>query len=391
MKTEKMQGEEMVLSIVIPCLNEAKTLPIVIEKGLRSIKRLGISGEVIVADNGSDDGSVEIAQKCGARVVHCTHKGYGNALTCGFTHAYGKYLIMGDADDSYNFEEIDDFLRYLDEGYDLVMGTRLKGKIEEGAMPFLHRYLGTPVLTRVLNWLFGTRISDCNCGMRGMRKDAFIRLRMESSGMEFASEMIIKAGIMKFKIKEIPITLYRDKRDRAPHLHTWRDGWRHLKFMLLFSPTYLFILPGFFLLLLGILFMIPAFASVFGLSDEIVFFHRTLFSSMLVILGYQTIHIGIYAKAITYTRYKELRKNASFIEFFYRYYNLEKWFLIGLGFVLIGVTIDASVVIDWWQSDFGSLNRPGELAVASTFVIVGFQTVFSAFFLSILNINNKRA
>lgn len=391
MNREKMQGEDVKVSIVIPCLNEAKTLPIVIAKGLGAIARLGVSGEVVVADNGSTDGSVEIARKHGARVVKCLHKGYGNALTCGFTNAYGTYLIMGDADDSYNFEEIDGFVQYLDKGYDLVMGTRLKGKIEEGAMPFLHRYLGTPVLTRILNWLFGTGISDCNCGMRGIRKDAFERLRMESSGMEFASEMIIKAGIMKFKIKEIPITLYRDKRDRPPHLHTWRDGWRHLKFMLLFSPTYLFILPGFFLLLLGMLFMIPAFASVLGLSGEIVFFHKTLFSSMLVILGYQTIHIGIYAKAITYTRYEELRKDVSFIEFFYRYYNLEKWFLMGIGFVVIGLAIDASVVIDWWQSDFGSLNRPGELAVASTFVIVGFQTIVSAFFLSILNINNKRA
>lgn len=384
------QKEVLDLSIVIPCLNEIKTLPIVIEKGMRTIKRLGIAGEVVVADNGSTDGSVEMAEKCGARVVHCPQKGYGNALKCGFTQAYGKYLIMGDADDSYNFEEIDDYMRYLDEGYDLVMGTRLKGHIEDGAMPFLHRYVGTPVLTHILNWLFGTHITDCNCGMRGIRKDVFVRLRMESSGMEFASEMIIKAGIMKLKIKEIPITLYRDKRDRDPHLHTWRDGWRHLKFMLLFSPTYLFILPGLFLTLLGFVFMIPAFASVLGLSGEIVFFHRTLFSSMLLILGYQTINIGIYAKAIAYSRYEELRTNSSFIEFFYRYYHLEKWFVIGVILVCIGMVIDTSVVIDWWRADFGSLSKAGELSVASTFIIIGFQTIFSAFFLSILHINNKR-
>lgn len=382
--------KNLTVSIVIPCLNEERTLPIVIAKGLRSFARLGIQGEVVVADNGSTDQSVTVAQKCGARVVHCAQRGYGNALKCGFTHAYGTYLIMGDADDSYNFEEIDDFVRYLDDGYDLVMGTRLRGKIEEGAMPFLHRYVGTPVLTRILNWLFNTRISDCNCGMRGIRKDVFMRMRMESSGMEFASEMIIKAGIMRLKIKEIPITLYRDKRDRAPHLHTWRDGWRHLKFMLLFSPTYLFILPGIFLFLLGFVFMLPAFASIVGLSGEIVFFHRTLFSSMLVILGYQTINIGIYAKAIAYDRYEELRHNGSFIAFFYRYFHLEKSFLIGVVLVVFGGIIDASVIIDWWGSDFGSLSRAGELSVASTFIIVGVQTIFSAFFLSILNINNGR-
>lgn len=378
------------VSIVIPCLNEEKTLPIVITKGLRSFAKLNISGEVIVADNGSVDGSVAVAERCGARVVHCTHKGYGNALICGFTHAYGQYLIMGDADDSYNFEEIDNFVRYLNEGYDLVMGTRLQGRIEKGAMPFLHRYIGTPLLTRTLNWLFNTHISDCNCGMRGIRKDAFVRMCMESSGMEFASEMIIKAGIMRLKIKEIPITLYRDKRDRPPHLHTWRDGWRHLKFMLLFNPTYLFIIPGIFLFLLGMVFMIPAFSSVVGLSGEIIFFHRTIFSSMLVILGYQTINIGIYAKAITHDRYVELRRNKSFITFFYHYFHLEKWFFSGVALVVVGMIIDIFVIIDWWKVDFGSLRKPGELTVASTFIIVGVQTIFSSFFLSILNINNKR-
>lgn len=222
------------LSIVIPCLNEEKTLPIVIKKGLASFKRLGISGEVVVADNGSTDNSVKIAQENGARVVHCPKKGYGNALIGGFSEAHGKYLIMGDADDSYNFAEIDDFVKYLRQGYDIVMGTRLKGQIKKGAMPWLHRYLGTPVLTFILNLLFGTKISDCNCGMRGLTKKAFYKLDLHSSGMEFASEMIVKAGILKLKLKEIPITLYCDKRNRIPHLHPWRDGWRHLKFMLLY-------------------------------------------------------------------------------------------------------------------------------------------------------------
>jgi len=218
----------MELSIVIPCLNEKDTIGLVVQKAMTSLQKLGLQGEVLVSDNGSNDGSVQIANNLGARVVPCSRKGYGNALKSGLSSAAGKYLIMGDADDSYNFAEIDDFIKYLQKDNDIVIGTRLRGKIEKGAMPFLHRYLGTPVLTFIINMLFGTKISDCNCGMRGVRKDAFEKLNLESSGMEFASEMIIKAGILKLKIKEIPISFYRDKRNRSPHLNTWRDGWRHL-------------------------------------------------------------------------------------------------------------------------------------------------------------------
>lgn len=387
----KDNKEELELSIVVPCLNEAKTLPIVIAKGLTSIERLGLRGEVIVADNGSTDDSVVIAQKAGARVVHCPDKGYGNALRCGFAHAKGKFLIMGDADDSYNFAEIDDLVTYLREGYDLVIGTRLKGRIEKGAMPFLHRYVGTPILTRILNILFGTRITDCNCGMRGIKRSVIEKMALESPGMEFASEMIIRAGVMKIAIKEVPITLYKDKRDVAPHLHTWRDGWRHLKYMLLFSPTYLFMMPGLFLFLLGTLFMLPAFGVVLGFSSEVIFFHRTLLGSLLIIVGYQLINIGIYAKAISYVRYVELQEYLPFIVQFYRIFNLEKGFVLGVVIAVIGVVIDVMIFIEWWQSGFGALNKAGELSVASTFIIIGVQTVFSSFFLSLLNINYRKA
>lgn len=220
------------VSIIIPCLNEAATLPIVIEKALQSFERLRIKGEVVISDNGSTDGSVKVAEKFGARVVHCSHKGYGNALRCGFENAKGKYLIMGDADDSYNFLHIDRFIDELQNGADMVMGTRLKGTIHKGAMPPLHRYLGTPVLTFLINLFFGTKISDCNCGMRGLTKETFKKLHMSSGGMEFASEMVIKAGMLKLKIREIPIHFYPDKRGRKPHLKTWSDGWRHLKFIM---------------------------------------------------------------------------------------------------------------------------------------------------------------
>lgn len=219
------------VSIIIPCLNEAATLPIVIDKALKSFQRLHLKGEVVISDNGSTDGSVKIAEKFGARVVHCPQKGYGNALRCGFKNAKGKYLIMGDADDSYDFARIDKFVDELKKGADLVMGTRLRGTIHKGAMPWLHRYLGTPVLTFLINLFFGTKISDCNCGMRGLTKGSFEKLQMVSGGMEFASEMVIKAGLFKLIIKEIPIHFYRDKRGRKPHLKTWSDGWRHLKFI----------------------------------------------------------------------------------------------------------------------------------------------------------------
>lgn len=385
-----MNNKHKELSIVIPCLNEEKTLPIVIKKGLKSIERLGLDGEVLIADNGSIDNSVAIAKKEGARVVHCPEKGYGSALTCGFASVYGDYVIMGDADDSYNFEEIDDFIKYLDEGYDLVMGTRLKGRIEKGAMPFLHRYIGTPILTKILNLLFGTKISDCNCGMRGIRKDSFEGLKMESSGMEFASEMIIRASMMRFSIKEIPITLYCDKRDVDPHLHTWRDGWRHLKYMLLFSPTYLFMLPGLFLFLSGFVLMLPAFLVTLGIGNEVVYFHKTLLGSLLMILGFQVINIGIYAKAIAYMKYEELQEHFFFIRRFYRYFHLEYALLIGLILIFFGFMIDVFIFIEWRGSEFGELSKAGELSVASTFIIIGFQTVFSSFFLSTLNINNEK-
>ena len=219
---------DMRLSIVIPCLDEEKTLPSVIGKSLASLHRLGIDGEVLVVDNGSRDHSVRVARQAGARVVHCRERGYGHALAYGLRAAKGRYLIMGDADDSYDFGAIDGFVEQLDAGYDLVMGSRLRGKIERGAMPWLNRYVGTPVLTGILNRLFGTRISDCNCGMRGLTREAFGRMRLAAGGMEFASEMLIQAATLRMKVKEIPIDFHRDKRGRHSHLSMWRDGWRHL-------------------------------------------------------------------------------------------------------------------------------------------------------------------
>lgn len=375
------------LSIIIPCLNEEKTLPIVLEKAHSSLKRLKIQGEVIVADNGSTDKSIDIAKQYGARVVTVEAKGYGNALINGINASNATYILMADADDSYNFEEIDDFIKYTREGYDLVMGTRLKGKIEHGAMPFLHRYLGTPVLTFFINLLFRTNISDCNCGMRCFTKAAFEKMQLSSPGMEFASEMIIKSGLIKLKIKEIPISFYKDKRSRKPHLRTWSDGWRHLKFIFLYSPTYLFLFPGLFLMFLGLIILLPLLSGPLLFWGKIFDYHSAILGSLLTILGYQTIITGLYAKA--YAQMQSFKVPDEIITKFYHKFSLEKGIIIGSLLFLIGFGIDVSVLLEWIHIGYQNLQRGNLATFASTLIILGMQTFFSSFFLSILNLKNE--
>jgi glycosyltransferase involved in cell wall biosynthesis len=244
------------VSVVIPCLNEAASIGICVDKALASFAVAGVGGEVVVADNGSTDGSVDIAQQHGARLVHVKEKGYGNALRMGIEKACGKFIVMGDADDSYDFSEVPRFVAKWREGYDLVMGNRFKGEIMPGAMPWLHKYIGTPVLSSVLNIFFGTSIGDVNCGMRGFTKSLYLRLDLRTTGMEFASEFLIKAAKLGVPLGEIPITLWPDKRGRPLHLRSFRDGWRHLRLLLLFAPNWLFISPGglLFVLVLAIVF-----------------------------------------------------------------------------------------------------------------------------------------
>ena len=239
------------LSIVMPCLNEAETLATCIEKANRSLKSLNITGEVVVADNGSTDGSLEIAAERGARVVHAAEKGYGNALRAGIAAARGKFIIIGDADDSYDFSAIEPFVAKLREGCDLVMGNRFCGGIMPGAMPWKHRWIGNPVLTGIGRLLFRSPVGDFHCGLRGFNKAAYERLDLRTTGMEFASEMVIKSTLLGQKIAEVPTVLHKDGRSHPPHLRSWRDGWRHLRFMLLFSPRWLFLIPGLVLLALG--------------------------------------------------------------------------------------------------------------------------------------------
>ncbi len=373
--------QELELSIVIPCLNEEKTLPIVIKKAKKSLERLNIRGEVLIADNGSTDNSVSTAKLLGARVVYCFQKGYGNALRCGFINAAGKFLIMGDADDSYNFEEIDDFIKYLREGYDIVIGTRLKGKIEKGAMPFLHRYLGTPVLTFFLNLFFGTKITDCNCGMRGLTKTTFEKLDLSSTGMEFASEMIIKAGILKLKIKEIPITLYRDKRDKPPHLHTWRDGWRHLKFMLLYAPNFIFIWPAIIAFFVGTILLLLQIHGPFVFGDIYMDIHSMILGLTLSVVGISIFEMGMIIKLYSHlNNYYTKDKIVTWM----KKITLEKSLLAGGIFLFLGILADAVIFINWVKNGFRDINLLRLAIFGLYFIFIGVSFISFSFLRAIM-------
>jgi glycosyltransferase involved in cell wall biosynthesis len=375
--------KKMELSIVIPCLNEEKTLPLVIEKSLTSIRRLGIDGEVLVSDNGSTDKSVEVSKLAGARVVHCQKRGYGNALSFGFAEAKGKYVIMGDADDSYDFNEIEDFVEFLRKGYDIVMGTRIGGKIEKGAMPFLHRYLGTPVLTFLINLFFGTRITDCNCGMRGLSKKALEKMNLVSDGMEFASEMIIKAGMLHLKIKEIPITLHVDKRERAPHLHTWRDGWRHLKFILIYAPNVIFVIPGALLFLTGTLIMLLQINGPFVLGNLYMGIHSMILGLTLAIFGVLIFQMGLIAKLFS-KRFNSFYRNDFIVRLLNRS-SIEKGLLWGGLLFSIGLVIDFYLLLKWAEHSFRDIFMPEVAIFGIYFIFIGMFFVSFSFLRVILH------
>src|SRR5438128_9076744 len=287
---------DLEISVVMPCLNEARTVGRCVDKALHALHEMGVRGEVIVADNGSNDGSPGIAEEHGARAVHVSRRGYGSALQAGIAAARGTYVIMGDADDSYDFSTLEPFVEKLWQGDDLVMGNRFKGGIKPGAMPFLHRYIGNPILSGILNLFFRTPARDCHCGLRGFRKDAYERLGLHTTGMEFASEMVVKASLHQQKISEVPIILYPDGRDRAPHLRSFRDGWRHLRFLLLLCPLWLYLIPSSLLLGIGLGLMAWLFPGPRDLGGVVLDVHSMLFGALGVILGYQTLWLWAYAR-----------------------------------------------------------------------------------------------
>src|ERR1035438_9090176 len=383
-------SEPLQLTILMPCLNEAETIARCIEKAKLGIERAGVSGEILIADNGSTDGSQAIAEKLGARVVAVKEKGYGNALRSGIAAAKGKYILMGDADDSYDFSEADRFVKKFQEGYDLVMGCRLPiggGTILPGAMPWKNRWIGNPVLSLIGRIFFNCPARDFHCGLRGFTREAYGRMDLKTTGMEFASEMVIKATFKSLRIVEVPITLHPDGRSRPPHLKPWRDGWRHLRFMLIYSPRWLFLMPGLGLAILGL--VSGAALAVRPLQvGGIAFDTGTLaVASLFVIIGEQLVAFALFTKVFAISE-GLLPQDAKFLNIF-RYFSLEKGIVLGLLLLLLGLGLLGHAFWIWKEARFGNLpfgENLRRLIPAVTLIALGIQTVFSSFFLSILGL-----
>jgi glycosyltransferase involved in cell wall biosynthesis len=376
------------VSIVMPCLNEAETLATCIQKAQKAIQKDGLSAEIIVADNGSTDGSQMIAAELGARVVPVKRKGYGSALIGGIDAAHGLFVVMGDADDSYDFTAIAPLIAKLREGYDLVVGNRFLGGIEPGAMPWSHRWIGNPVLTLISRVFFHTPVGDAHCGLRGFRKDAYERMKLRATGMEFASEMVIKASLKGMRIAEVPVALHPDGRSRPPHLRTWRDGWRHLRFMLLFSPRWLFLYPGLALFAVGVLLsalLIPGPVRVGGVSLDI---HTLLVAGFLSLIGYQLVLFAVFTKIFAVRT--GFHPPHPLLETVFRYVTLEVGLAAGALMVLVGLLVLVLAVVSWQAVGFGNLNPSltmREVIPAVVLLALGTQTVFASFFISILSID----
>lgn len=370
------------LTILMPCLNEAETLEICINKALGFLSSHQVVGEVLIADNGSTDGSQEIAKKAGARVVHVENKGYGSALLGGIKAAHGKYIIMGDADDSYDFSNLMPFVEKLRDDYDLVMGNRFKGGIAKGAMPPLHRYLGNPVLSTIGKILYRSSINDFHCGLRGFSKEAIDHLNLQTSGMEFASEMVVKSTIHKLKITEVPTTLSPDGRSRPPHLRSWRDGWRHLKFLLTHSPRWLFLYPGLFFFIIGIILMVVLSITPFSIGNIIFDVNTLLYGAMFTIIGVQLISFAVFSKVYSmsiglFPKDNKLIKALSS-------FSLEAGLILGLVLVTAGIVFSIYALNLWGHEGFGPLihDKIMRITIPSvTGIVIGIQIIFSSFYL----------
>jgi glycosyltransferase involved in cell wall biosynthesis len=372
------------LTILMPCLNEAETLEVCINKAQSFLERYGVQGEVLIADNGSTDGSQQIAADCGARVINVPERGYGSALIEGCNAAYGLYVIMGDADDSYDFTDLMPFLERLRTGDDLVMGNRFRGGIAKGAMPALHKYLGNPVLSFIGRLFFPSEIKDFHCGLRGYNAERMRALNLHTTGMEYASEMVVQATINDYKVSEVPTTLSPDGRSRPPHLRSWRDGWRHLKFLLIHSPNWLFLYPGLLLIAIGFILgalVLVSSISIFGAGLDI---NTLLYSSAMIIVGFHLTSFHAFTKIYAI--------NAKFIKVensFFAKLNTEKCAVSGLVAILIGIAMTVLAFVLWGRESFGELDpeRFMRLTIpAVTLIVVGIQLLFSGFFIDILRI-----
>ena len=371
------------LTVLMPCLNEARTVANCVRKAIEVCKLAGIEAEVLVADNGSQDGSPDLARAAGARVIHVPDRGYGAALNAGIEAARGRYIVMGDADESYEFSDIPHFVAKLRAGDELVMGSRFRGKIHAGAMPLLHRFFGNPLLTWILNLFFGAGITDAHCGMRGFHRAAIRRLSLKSLGMEFASEMLIRAAQEGVRIGEVPTSLKPDGRGRRPHLRTWRDGWRHLRFMLLFSPAWLFVVPGAAAASVGLALTVAVALARVELFGHVLQTHFALLGSALALLGLQVAILGIFAKTVFVL---DGIGRSPGIEKFIGGFHLEAALIAGSLALAFGVGLDARILLQWIRTHGGGLAQSvTHVAIlGGTLIGLGVEVIFSSFFLSIL-------
>jgi glycosyltransferase involved in cell wall biosynthesis len=379
------------LSIVMPCLNEAETLETCIRKAQQFLRQSQIEGEVIIADNGSEDGSQEIARRMGARLVEVKEKGYGSALMGGISAAQGEYIIMGDADDSYDFTNLQPFVSALENGADLVMGNRFKGGIMPGAMPFLHRYLGNPVLSGIARVFFKSTIGDFHCGLRGFRTQSILGLNLQTTGMEFASEMVVKAAIRGLNVVEVPTVLYPAGRTRPPHLRTWSDGWRHLKFLLLYSPKWLFFYPGIAMSILGALISLPLLFGPVHIGRITLDINTLMYASLLTIIGVQSVLFSIFTYVFGVN--SNLLPRDETTDRLLSRAGLEKGILFGGGMILLGFASSLGAVFYWSENRFGDIDPTFSMRLVipgAVLFTLGFQVFFASFFISILNIKLKQ-
>ncbi len=368
------------VTVVMPCLNEAQTLETCIKKAQFYFTNNNIDGEIIIADNGSTDGSQDIAQKLGAKVVSIPQKGYGNALKGGINQAKGDYIIMGDADDSYDFSKLELFINKLNEGADFVIGNRFKGGIEKDAMPFLHKYLGNPVLSFLGRLFFNSKIGDFHCGLRGFTKEAYQKLELTTSGMEFASELIVKAHLNNLTIAEVPTILHKDGRNRKPHLNTWQDGWRHLRFLLLYSPKWLFFYPSAFMMLTGFILSLFLIIAPIKIGNIVFDVHTLLYSTALFIVGFQFFVFYGLTKVFAVT-HKLLPKSDRYDAIF-KFISLEKGIVIGFLFTIIGIILSIFGFSIWSKENFGPLNVTETLRIiipAVSIIVIGIQIILFSF------------
>lgn len=378
------------LTILMPCLNESDTIGACIKRAQELLQKNAIDGEILISDNGSNDGSQKIALSLGARVIECPDRGYGAALQFGIEHAESEFILIGDSDDSYHFDEALPMLTCLRSGYDVCMGTRLKGKIMPDAMPWLNRYLGNPVLTAIGRIFFGIKLSDFHCGIRAFNRDKLLGLNLVTTGMEWASEMIIKAKLAGLKMAEVPVTLYKDGRNRPPHLNRWRDGWRHLRFMLLHSPRWLFFIPGVSFIITGLLGEIVLTQGIFKIGHVILDVHSLLVMSFVLLSGTQMFFTGVFAKQYSYT--SGILPYDDRFDRVVRLFSLERLLIISLIIGSLGFGGLFFTTWKWYRSGFPALNYQvtmRQVIPYLTLMGLSFQGIFNGFMLSVLFLKTK--